>query len=97
MEQLLKRISRVAESLMENERLTADLDDEAAQQLLSWGISCAKTIMQSTAGLDDEAAEKATYPRMRATRRLMRETNRWVQKHLAGSTWCLKQKSRFCA
>ena len=71
-----RRAARAAESLLENERLTADLDDAAAQVLLDWGIALAKTIAQSTASMDDAAAEEAMYPRMRALRQLLRAVNR---------------------
>ncbi len=79
---LTQRTNRVAESILENERLTADLDDATAQVLLDWGIACAKVIVQSTTGLDDTEAEEAMYPRLRATRRLMRLVNRWIPKRL---------------
>jgi hypothetical protein len=68
----------VAERFLENESLTADLDDGSAKMLLDWGMSRSKVIAQSTDGLDDEAAEEAMYPRLRAMRRLMRSVNRWV-------------------
>lgn len=77
---LLRRETRVVESLLENERLTDELDDEAAQLLLDWGMAYAKAIVQSTSGLDDEAAEEAMYPRLRALRRTMRTISRWAVK-----------------
>jgi hypothetical protein len=76
--ELTGRIHRAAESILENERLTADLDDDAAKVLLDWGIACAKMVVQSTVGLDDVEAKAVMSPRLRATRRLMRLVNRWV-------------------
>jgi hypothetical protein len=74
-----RRIRRVAQSILDNERLTADLDDPAAQELLDWGLSIARRIAQGTADVeDDEQAEQAMYPRLHATRRLMRAVNRWI-------------------
>lgn len=78
MKELQQRVNRAAESILENERLTANLDDESAQVLIDWGVACAETIARSTAGLNDKEAEEAMYPRLRATRRLMRRVNRWV-------------------
>jgi hypothetical protein len=75
---LAQREQRAVESLLENEQLTANLDDACAERLLDWGIACARHIVQGTAALGDEEAEQATTPRMRATRRLLRGVNRWV-------------------
>jgi len=80
-----KRISRVAESLLDNERLTSDLDDSAAKELLDWGFSVGKQIVQGTSDVDDdEAADQAMSPRLRATRRLMRSVNLWIASQRAG-------------
>jgi hypothetical protein len=76
--ELTQRIHRAAESILENERLTADLDDAAAKVLLDWGIACAKMVARSTVGLDDAEAKESMSPRLRATRRLMRLVNRWI-------------------
>ncbi|MBC8508786.1 MAG: hypothetical protein ISR58_15655 [Anaerolineales bacterium] len=75
------RIEKAAQSILENEKLTADLDDDAAQILLDWGIDSAKQIVQSTLGLDDMEAEDAMYQPMRANRRLMRGVNKFVSRY----------------
>ena len=75
---LEQRASRAAESILENESLTSDLDDVAAKVLLDWGLACAKAIAQSTAGLDDAQAGEVMSSRLRATRRLMRSVNKWI-------------------
>lgn len=80
MDELTRRINRAAESILENERLTADLDDAAAKVLLDWGVTCAIMVAQSTAGLNDLEAEKVMSPRFRAVRRLMRSVNKWIAK-----------------
>ncbi len=82
MSKLSQRISRAAESILENEGLTSNLDDTAAQSLISWGVACARIAARSTAGLDDAEAEDTMSPRLRATRRLMRGINRWIPKRL---------------
>ncbi|NIP25638.1 MAG: hypothetical protein GWO38_17915 [Phycisphaerae bacterium] len=78
MDELSRRIRRVTESILENESLTADLNDEAAEALLDWMIDCAKMVAQSTATLDEQAAEEAMSSRLRAIRRLMRLVNNWI-------------------
>jgi len=78
MYEVTRRIQRAAESILENEKLTADLDDAAAKVLLDWGITCAEKIAGSTDGLGDSEAEEVISPGLRATRRLMLQVNRWV-------------------
>lgn len=78
MDELARRVDRAAESILENESLTANLDDASAKALLDWGVACAEMIAQSSAGLDDSEAEGAMSPRLRATRRLMRSVNEWL-------------------
>ncbi len=78
-----QRADRAAQSILENERLTADLDDGAANVLLDWAIACVQMIAKDTAGLDDKQAEPAMSPRLRATRRLMRGVNKWITRQQA--------------
>ena len=85
-DQLTNRETHVVESILENERLTANLNDDAAKVLLDWGIACAKTVVQSTTGLNDEDAEEEMYPQLRALRRMMRTTNRWHSNQQQGKT-----------
>jgi hypothetical protein len=75
----------VAESILGNERLTSDLDDSAAKELLDWALSAGRQIVQGTADVEDDAqAEEAMYPRLRATRRMMRAVNRWIASQREG-------------
>lgn len=84
-ERLEQRVSRVAESILDNERLTADLDDSATKELLDWGLAAAKQIAQGTADVDDDdQAQEAMYPRLRATRNMMRAVNIWVTNEREG-------------
>jgi len=78
MYEVTRRVERVAESILENEKLTEDLDDAAAKVLLDWGVTCAEKIAGSTDGLGDSEAEEVITPGLRAIRRLMLQVNRWV-------------------
>ena len=78
MNELERRSERAAESLLENERLTADLDDAAASALLEWALACSDMIISETAGMADAQAEEVIAPRMKATRRMIRSVNRLV-------------------
>ena len=77
-ENVARRARRAAESLLENESLTADLDDAAASKLLKWGTQLVKDIASETVGMDDEQADQVTYARMRATRKMMRSVNKLI-------------------
>ena len=96
MDELQRRFERAAEGILENERLTAGLDDEAAAVLIDWGLSWAGVIVIATAGMPDSEAEELLSPRLKANRRLMRYVNRWVtddvdvpEKKLSGQNPCL--------
>ncbi|MBD2040838.1 hypothetical protein [Microcoleus sp. FACHB-672] len=77
-EPLTQRMNLAAESLLDNEALTAQLDEPAASALLDWGLACVKLIVRDTADLDEEAAETFIAPKLRAVRLLMRSVNQWV-------------------
>lgn len=89
-DELARRERRAAESILENESLTADLDDKVATVLLDWGLACATEIARSTASLDPAQATIATSERLRATRRLMRRVNRQSM-DMSGSAVLLAQ------
>jgi len=78
MSELEKRFHRVLGSMIGNESLVASLDDDAAGELLSWGNTAAKRIVDETDGMDDEFAEEQMAPRLRALRLMMRAVGRWV-------------------
>lgn len=73
-----QRIQRAAESILENETLTADLDDEAAKVLLDWGVTQVQSIASETIEMDASQAEEAMYRPMRALRKMLRAANKWV-------------------
>lgn len=76
MDELTARIQRAAESILENEALTDNLDDEGGQTLLDWGVELAKQVAQTTDGLDEAAAEAAMADKLAAIRRLLRAVNK---------------------
>ena len=71
------RMQSAAESILENETLTADLDDTAAKVLLDWGVGLSQQIANQTIELDQSQAEEAMYPPMRALRKMLRGANMW--------------------
>jgi hypothetical protein len=77
MDDLGQRQARAAERILGDERLTDNLDDEAAQVLLDWGIRCAEEIVRQSSSTEGEAAERTSH-RLRAVRRLMRRVNDWA-------------------
>lgn len=69
-------IQDAVESILGNARLTADLNDDAADVLLKWGITCVRKIYLEAAESQD--FEEIAYTRMRATRKTMRSINNFV-------------------
>lgn len=69
------RLRRKMSGLYENEAMTADLDDESANEFLKWAATRVKSIVGGTAELDEEQAEEIMYPKMRALRKLSRYVN----------------------
>jgi len=84
------RVSKVAESILGNETLTSDLDDEAADIFLNWAIAKGEVIARSTAGMDEFTAEEAMYPRLKALRSLARYLGHLVTG--TGEPWDLIEK-----
>lgn len=64
------------DAILENEALTADLDDDAADVLLDWGLSHARRVHRLAVDDPDPAGYVAT--QMKATRKWMRALNRWT-------------------
>ena len=75
-----RREQLAIERLLEDERLTADLNDAAATVLLDWGMRQTKEIVADTEMLSNEEAEAAMYPRLRGLRTVMRYANNWFGK-----------------
>ncbi len=79
MDILSKRIQKVVESVLENEALVSGLDESAAEILQGWGIKTAASVAEKTDQLDDERAEREMYPKLKASRRLMRTIRIWLR------------------
>lgn len=78
MHDIEKRRNQAASSILENEQLTADLDDATANILLQWGLALTENIVLDSQNLNDEQAEEAMYAPMKAVRKLMRAVNKWL-------------------
>ncbi len=85
MDVLEKRMQRAVESVLENEGLVSGLDKETASALQDWGIQNVKRIAGKTGDLDDERADEAMFPKMKASRGLMRAIRVWVEHEAASS------------
>ena len=79
MDTLSHRIKKVAESVLENEALISGLDESAAEVLQGWGVKNATRAAEKTEALDDDSAEKAMYPQLKASRRLLRAIRVWLE------------------
>ncbi|MCP4142189.1 MAG: hypothetical protein GY755_18245 [Chloroflexi bacterium] len=79
MDAISHRIKKVAESVLENEALIGSLDRSAADVLQGWGVKHATRAAEDTHSLDDESAEKAMYPQLKASRRLLRAIRVWLE------------------
>jgi len=77
---LKQREERAVESLLEDEALTAGLDDAAANELINWAIDCISRTFQKASGLGESDAERMITDRLSAIRRLMRFISRWAVK-----------------
>ena len=78
MDDLEKRRTQAASSILENEGLTADLNDETADELLNWGLALAEKLVMDSQDLDDDAAEEAMYTPLKALRKMLRAINKWL-------------------
>ena len=85
MDMLAKRIQRAVESVLENEGLVDGLDEGSATALQDWGIANVKKIVLETSDLNDEQAEESMYPRMKASRGLIRAVRVWIEHEGASS------------
>ena len=79
MDILSRRITKVVESVLENEALVSGLDKTAAEVLQNWGVKNATRVVEKTHTLDDDSAEKIMYPQLKASRRLLRAIRVWVE------------------
>jgi hypothetical protein len=73
-----RRITKVAESILDNEALTNNLEDEAANLFINWAVARGEVIARSTAGMDESTATESMYPRLRAIREIPRFMGEWM-------------------
>ena len=78
MADLNTRIERVIEEMTGNEALLEMLETDAASEMLNWGITTAKSIVNKTKALDDFAADLSLLPRLKAIRQAMRSIGNWA-------------------
>jgi hypothetical protein len=78
MADLNTRIERVIEEMTGNEALLEMLETDAAAEMLNWGITTAKSIVNKTKALDDFAADLTILPRLKAIRQAMRSIGNWA-------------------
>ncbi|MBW4492487.1 MAG: hypothetical protein KME26_05250 [Oscillatoria princeps RMCB-10] len=75
---LTQRINWAAESLLDNEALTPELEDAAGGAALTWATDLCRRVALATAGLDDRAAEAFMAPKLAGIRELIRLVSRWA-------------------
>jgi hypothetical protein len=75
---LARRERSIIDGILNNESLTADLDDQDAREMIDWSIAIGKDVARKTAGQDEHQAEKVISECMYANRKLMRSVNRLV-------------------
>jgi hypothetical protein len=76
MPNLQSDLDSALQSVLENESLTADLDDDAAKVLLDWGMARVRLIHRLAVDATD--IEGYISEQMRSTRKLMRAVNHWT-------------------
>jgi len=72
------RIQRAISELTGNEALLGMLEENAAAEMLEWGIMMSKSIVNETNEMDDLAADLSLLPRLKAVRRSMRSIGNWA-------------------
>lgn len=73
-----QRLQAAIENLLGNASLTGQLDDDAAQVLIDWGIAWTRQVFIDTTNDDLVPQDQALEVRLRTLRRFMRQVNRWA-------------------
>ena len=71
-------MERVIEELSGNEALLQMLDTQAASDMLEWGITTARSMIDRTGERDGFNIELAILPRLKALRQSMRSIGNWA-------------------
>jgi len=74
-EDISDRLNRLSETILDNESLTDQLDDDSAKVLFDWGFAALSTVVAATDGMDKIQAESRMESTMRGLSRLMRLVN----------------------
>lgn len=72
------RIKHAISELTGNEALLGMLETDAASEMLEWGISMSKAIVNDINEADDFIADLSIVPRLKAVRRSMRSIGNWA-------------------
>jgi hypothetical protein len=78
MADLRARMERVIEEMTGNEALLQMLETDAARELLSWGITMAKSMFNRATDEVDSSDDIASLPRLKAIRQSMRSIGNWA-------------------
>lgn len=78
MAEIGSRIQNAIEELTGNEALLEMLDEDAASEMLKWGVKMSTSIVEQTDGLDDLFANIQLVPRLKAVRQSMRSIGNWA-------------------
>jgi len=78
MAEIGSRIQSAIEELTGNEALLEMLDEDAASEMLKWGVKMSTSIVEQTDGLDDLFATIQLVPRLKAVRQSMRSVGNWA-------------------
>ena len=78
MDDINERIQIAIESILENESLTADLDDDTANELIEWGTECAEKIVKSSVLTHKDDLDEIIDKRLKVVRNMMRQINLWI-------------------
>lgn len=73
-----ERARQAAEQLLDDEGLTAEMQDAEAQTLLDWGIAFSRRLSEHTFGMDDISAEEYLSAALPNLRRVIRRINKLI-------------------
>ncbi len=77
-EKTARRARLAIDSLLDNESLTSDLEDDPARMLVDMGADWMRRLAQSTAALDDQEAEQRLSGSFDAARQTLRSISEWA-------------------
>lgn len=72
------RLQRAIAELTGNESLLGMLEENAASEMLDWGIKMSTSIVNETDGMDDVEADETLAPKLKAVRSSLRSIGNWA-------------------